>query len=64
MIIGRKNTKEEESRQKYIKETVQPIFSAMVVNLLQVKPDHPVPLMISVLDQLQQEARERDNEDK
>ena len=50
MIIGRRNRKAEVERQDYMHSKLQPIISEMVMELLQTKPEDPVPLMVEILE--------------
>lgn len=57
MIVGRTNTSREVAQQEYMEQKIQPAISKIVLNLLETKPENPIPQLYAVLDSMAEEAR-------
>ena len=58
MIVGRENSSKELDQQEYMEQKIQPVISKIVLNLLETKPENPVPQLYSVLDNMADEAHQ------
>ena len=57
MINGRENSKDELVKQAYMKSQIQPVVSKVVMELLETKPEDPMPQMYNILHRMTEEGK-------